>query len=90
MERKYLSQDDCKNIGILEIERMKKCKDKKKLNTQESTSKKSNRSLGEIVDKTTGDIKSGAEKIKSGSKKILGKIKTDSKLTDFIKKKMGK
>ena len=30
------------------------------------------------------------DKIKGTAKKVLGKLNTDSKLTDYIKKKMGK
>ena len=40
--------------------------------------------------KALNSLKTGSDKIKDASKKALGKLNTDSKLTDFIKKKMSK
>ena len=43
----------------------------------------------ECINQGDGSEQNGAG-IKDSAKKILGKLNTDSKLTDYIKKKMGK
>ena len=77
-----LADDKCKNIGILQVKKMKECNEQRKLNKKDSSATKENKALN--------SLKTGSDKIKDASKKALGKLNTDSKLTDFIKKKMSK
>tara|TARA_B100000575_G_C22537742_1_gene345535 strand:- start:107 stop:370 length:264 start_codon:yes stop_codon:yes gene_type:complete len=68
------AEDKCKNVGILQIKKSKECLNMKKTNdTKQENPSKASETL---------------QKIKSGSKNALGKLNTDSKLTDFLKKKL--
>ena len=68
------AEDKCKNVGILQIKKSKECLNMKKTN---DTKKENPSKASETI-----------QKIKTGSKKALDKLNTDSKLTDFLKNKL--
>jgi len=72
-----LAEDPCKNVGILQVKKSKECLNKKKTNSDNSQN-------------SSNILTSGSKKVLDSSKKVLDKLNTDSKLTDYIKKKMSK
>ena len=71
------ASDECRKYNnILQQKEYKECLGQNPNNV----SKKNNKLIKKII----------PDSIKDVSKKVLGKLNTDSKLTDYIKKKIGK
>jgi len=68
--------DNCRKYNnLLEQKKYKECL------AQNPSNKKDDKLINKLID---------LDDVKNTSKKVLGKLNTDSKLTDYIKKKMGK